>query len=1250
MTRFLQRMLRILPRGQATHKAELILAFAILFAVPSLFAQITGSLSGTVRDSSGAVIASANVTLTNEASKDIRATKANGSGYFTFAAVQAGTYSVSVTAGGFETWKQTGIVMNSGDIREVSGIVMQVGATTSTISVTAQAAQMVPIDSGEHSDVITSADLDKLSLEGRNVSELLKVLPGVSLFGNGTSGGTSVDMSVAGAMETSTVGNGYSASGAPYRGGSSFLIDGSNIIDPGCNCNSIANPNPDMTAEVKVTQGFGADTANGPQVVNVTSKSGTSEFHGEAYFYARQQSLNSNTWLNNHNGAPKQPGQYYYPGGNVGGPILIPHTHFNTNRQLLFWFGYEYFKQTLPSGSPLESFIPSAGMMAGDFSANGNGNAALCPNGLTSGTKTWCDDPTGSLDANGNVITNPAKVAVDPGATAIMKMFPKANADPTKTGGYNYYLPYSNLQNGHVWRGRVDWSINNNNKVFVAYQQATTTVVSPAHAWWNPWLDVAYPGGSLLTPEISRVMNVNMVSAIRPTLTNEFTFGWGFGTLPFKPSNLQAIYKTTLGYPYQTLYNSASLVAPSIYTAGWQTFPDISQPAFYGPSGVFLNQKATPTFSDNVTKVWRTHTFKTGGFTTLVGNEGSAWATPNGIFSIPNGPSPNKVVGSHLAASTLIGSTNPTANLVQGIASSFSQNNIAPIQDMAYRTTSFYVQDNWQVRRRLTVNAGIRWDHVGRYYDRQGLGMAVWYPQLFAQDVATNQSAQNMVVEYPGVRWRGIDSGIPNSGYPTRLAWATPRAGFAYDLKGDGQTVIRGGWGEYVWNDMPGGQLGASQNMMNYNSPGGQAITFAQVPLQPAAGNNMPAGSVTAAPYNDYMDPLTYSWNLTVDRKMPWGSLLEVAYVGNSTHHMELGEQTNGSGIAGGMTNVNNIPLGALFQPDPVTGAAAPKDPENTGTYNIADYHPYSGCVASGACYGYGTNSITVNQHLGYANYNGLQVAWMKQAGRTAFNLNYTWSKALGIMGATVDAFNVHNNYGIDNIDRPQVVNASYSYSVGTVYHGAQKLLSGAANGWLISGISTHQAGGHLQAQSSENFGLSLQQPNPANPTQLEGLGSKTYFGTDANLVLVTTTCNPKSGLKSHQLLNLSCFTAPRMGTQGQRVIHPYLSGPYYFDSDLSISKKFNITERQNVQFTASAFDFLNHSLWGLSSGSRLSLSYVTLDGGQTFSTSYTDPTTKKTSNLLSVDPSAWGVEDQKSPYSGAGYARIVELSLKYNF
>jgi Carboxypeptidase regulatory-like domain len=1247
-----------------------ILIVAILVAAPAAFAQITtGSLSGTVRDTTGAVVPKASVTLQNQATNDIRTTVSNADGYFTFAAVPAGTYTVSAAAQGFETWKQTGITMNSGDVREVSGIALQVGAATVSVSVSAAPAQMVPIDSGERSEVITSEDLQKLSLESRNVSELLKLLPGVTSVPNGTSGGSSVDFS-AEAPTGSTDGVGYSPSGAPYRGGTSFLLDGANIIDPGCNCWSIAVPNPDMTSEVKVDDSFGADAPNGPVVINTTSKSGGSKFHGEAYFYARNDVLNSNTWLNKDSAkpTPRQPGEYYYPGGNIGGPIIIPGTNFNKNRnKLFFWSGYEYYKQTLPAGSPLESYIPSAGMMSGNFTPSGSGNSALCPNGFSKSGTNWCTDPTGDYLPNGTQITNAAAIPVDPGAAALMKMFPKANADPATTpGGYNYYQAYSNEQNGYVWRARVDYNINDNMKLFVTYQQGHTTYLTASHVYWTPSYEVAYPGGDLDQPTTSRVMTANVVNVITPTLTNEFIFGWGWANEPFSPTNLQAIYKSTLGYPYSTLYNAASPVAPGIYAPGAESFPDLSQPAFYDAAGVYPTKKATPSFADNVTKVWKSHTFKFGAYTELVGNDQGTWSFANGIFSFGTEPMPNVVTGSIVTKNASnpngwIGSYNPTANLAMGISSSFNQNSYVPVQDMAYRTTSAYVMDDWHFNRRLNLNIGMRWDHIGRWYDRQGVGMAVWMPQLYATDVAENEAAKSQVVQYPGVRWHGIDPGIPNGGSPTRLAYTSPRLGFAYDLQGHGETVVRGGWGEYAWNDQYndyGGPLSTSQNMLNYYSPGKQAITFSQVPLQTPTGNSEPAGSINAADYNDYAVPLTYAWNLTIDRQLPWKTMLEVAYVGNSTHHLLMGGQSDGTGIGGSeFSNVNKIPLGGLFKQDPITDAAAPADPDNTSSYTIQDYYPYSGCVAGAGCYGYGTNTVTVHEHVGYSNYNGLQIAWMKQAGHASFNFNYTWSKSLGIVGngnTSLDAFNVRGNYGILSIDRPQVFNASYAYSLGRVYQGGEKVLSGAANGWVISGITTYQTGGNLQANSSQNLGLAIEEQTGTGTTatNVESLTSRTWFGTDADAVLPITTCNPKSGLAAHQLMNLSCFSAPPVGTQGDRVIHPYLSGPIYTDSDLSVYKTFNITERQNVEFRASAFDFMNHALWGSSGGNLLSIPIATTDGGHTFSLNQgalTSEGVPESGSCTAANP-AWGCMNEKNPYSGAGYDRIVELSLKYNF
>jgi hypothetical protein len=1199
-----------------------ILALATLFILlmtPVLQGQLTtGGLSGTVADSTGAVVPNAAVHLLNEATRDLRTTTTNQVGHFTFAAVQPGAYTITITAANFKAWQQSGIPMNPGDIREVSGVALAVGTSAETVEVHSEAAEMLTTDSGERSAVLSSKDIERLSLEGRNISELLKVLPGVTSVPNGIGNGLQFDFS-ASSSTGSTIGVGLSPGGAPYRGGTSYMLDGANIIDPGCNCWSIAVVNPDMTEEVKVqTSNFGADSPNGPVIVNAISKGGSAKFHGQTYMYARNSVLNANTWANNNQGSARQSAEYYYPGGNIGGPVKVPGTNFNHNDKLLFWFGYEYYYQLLPSTSPLESYVPTAAMEAGNFTSSGAGNSALCPGGFTATATNWCNNLSGSVAPDGTPIAGgviPSQY-LDSGAAALMKMFPAANANPLTTpGGYNYYLPISTQQNGHVWRARVDYNLDENNKLFVTYQTGSNTSTQPGHIYWNPSYDVLYPGGSIANPTISRVLTGNFVHVFSPSMTNEFVAAWGYASSPYQPTNLQAAYKTTLGYNDGTIYNSAALVAPSINSAGAQTFPDLSQPDLWEAGGSYPLTKATPSFSDNFTKVYRSHTLKFGAFTELVSNRQGTWSYPNGDLSFNSGLQPNQA-----NPTVRIGSINPVANLAMGVATSFSQNNYMPIQDMAYRTTSAYLMDDWQVTRRLTLNLGLRFDHVGRWYDRQGTGLAVWLPGRYSSDLASGKV-------YPGVYWHAIDPGIPVGGSPTRVAFTSPRVGFAWNVEGHSETVVRGGWGQYRWNDQYndyGGDLSTSQLMATYNLSNGQSATLPQIGKlgsSAAASASLPS-SASAADPNDYNVPNTDAWNLTIDRQVPWKSLVEIAYVGNTTHYLLMGGQSSGSSIGGsGFTNVNKIPLGGLFNPDPLTNAAAPADPDNTSTYKIQDYYPYQA--------GYGTNSIAVGEHVGYSNYHGLQVACLKQAGRLSFDFNYTWSKALGIINSTVDAFNAHGNYGVLNIDRPQVFNASYAYDIGTVYHGDFKLLGGAANSWTVSGTTTWQSGGNLQALQGQNLSLAI-----LNSTKNESLTSNTYFGTNANEILPISTCNPRSGLGAHQLLNLSCFSAPAVGHQGDRQF-PYLSGPSYSNSDLTVYKTFGITEMQKIQLRASAFNFLNHPLWGFSSGNDVTLKYATTNG------------TSFTPNVASGLPAGytWGTMDSKS-----GSPRIIEFSLKYSF
>lgn len=1177
---------------------------------------ITGSISGRVSDPSGAMVAKANIILLNQNTRDSRKAVSNDSGYFTFAGVNPGTYTVSVEAQGFKTVRRTDIALMASDSVLLPDLQLSLGATSESVVISAGEAPMINTENGERSSTISQDEMQRMPVESRNVSEMMKNLPGVTMlpFGDTNSAhSSSFDMNND-SSGSSALGVLLSPNGAPFRGGTAYLLDGADIIDRGVNAWAIVSVKPEFTQEVKIqTSNFGADSADGPVIMASTSKAGTADYHGEAYFFARNAVLNSNEWLNKHNGQARSNDHYYYPGGNIGGPVRLPWIapEFNKNHKLLFWFGYEGARQNLGAGATLKSTIPTSDMLAGNFTST-TANNGVCTSGFTSTGTDWCADPTGGYAPDGTKLTSGNISAyINSSALALTKLWPTANIS-NPNGSYNYYKTFSSEHDVNTLRFRIDYSLNDNNKIFAAYQHGSDNVIKPGHIWWDPALEVPYPGGVINNPTTSQVWTFNMVSVITPSLTNEFVFAWAKETSPYTVGNLKDAYSSTIGYGFGTIYNS-SLLAPSVN--GTWGLPDTSMPDIWtAGGGKYPLSKATASFSDNITKVWKEHTFKAGAFNEQVlDNEGN-WATLNGTFSFDHKIQNDPVTG------RMIGTANPTANFLMGISSGFTQQNSEPLTNMSYRITSGYAQDDWKVTRRLTANVGIRFDHIGRWNDRNGNGLAVWMPQLYAFDVANNSSWA-----YPGVRWHGIDPGIPNSGSPNVGVYVSPRFGLAWDVYGTGKTVIHGGWGEYRWNDSHNdyaGPVTTANEEKTYNTSSNSNYTFADISSLGSSTSSLGSlgGLSGVADPNDRRISTTRAYNLTFSQKVPWNTVVEVAYVGNTTINMLMGGATNASSVASGFTNQNKVPLGGLFKADPVTGAAAPSDPENVS--NLADYYPYY--------VGYGTNNINMSTHVGYANYNGLQVVWAKQHGDLTFNFNYTFSKALGILANTLDAFTVHGNYGILNIDRPHVFNSTYAYTFSKPYRGENKILAQATNGWTISGTTTLQSGGNLQAIYSQNLGMSIK-----NTTTKETLSSSTWYGTPSQQIQPTQLCNPRSGLQSQQLIKASCFGVPAVGKLGLRQF-PYLYGPDYVNTDLTIYKNFAIRGKQSVEFRAALFDAFNHPLWDYNGVSAAhTLTFTTSDNASFTNTS--------TANLAATEP-VWGKMYYKSGQ------RFGELSVKYIF
>ena len=1279
-------------RGPAKRTAllPLVLALLCLILPQGVKAQVTATLSGTVQDSTGGVIPNAQVTLTNAATADTRTIETNAAGLYAFPSLVPGTYNLRAEAKGFKNKVIDGIVLHAGDDRTIPALTLSVGTAAETITVQADET-MIPIESGSRTDVLNSKDIQNLALEGQDTTELLKVLPGATTMSGGLTQASPSFSDLNVNVQQSAIGDGIDLNGAVNRSGTALLSDGANIIDVGDNAQSLSIVVPEFTSEVSVqASNFGADTPFGPVVVSAISKSGSTNYHGDAEFDARNSVLDANDWQDNHNNIPQGPQHYYYPGGSFGGPV--PGTH----KKLLFWGGYQRWLQNQGNQNHLSSYIPTPEMMQGDFSMDNADNQAICPDGFFQGAPpggypggSWCSDLGGAVLANGTTTatlpTPPATGTVtigtktytvdagqkfpagflDPGSAALAKIWPKANSNPaTTTGGANYYQAIPNVNNGWVYRTRLDYLLGDNTKIYGTYQQAYNSDLASgngAHLYWTPGNSIPYPGGGEQQQFYGKDMAGHIVHTFNATTTADFMAAWAFGSFPFTEPNASAAYKSTLGYPYGKIFSTPSLNIPAYNSAGNETFPDFSQDSiFENPPGQYAVRKEAPQFGLTVTKVWGAHTIKFGGFTQTTDNYQSTFSSyldgdlqfaagqnqdfwNNGKNVYNNATVPNNgVIGAP---------NNATANFVAGIASSYSENNSAPIQDFAYMTTAAFVDDTWKTTSRLTLELGMRFEHVGHWYDRDHVGVAVFYPLRVQADYNDGKYA-------PGYYWHAIDAGVPLSGQPNRFAYPDARFGLSYDVSGRGSTVVRGGWGVYRFVtqvntvDSP---LFTAQDVQGYNLPGQSKLQLQNIHNLAYKGCTSQCGSGAqwGLDPTDYGQPLTFDYNLTVDQRLPWNSQLEVAYVGSSTSQLpDAAEDYEGSTF-NELANQNKMPVGALFAPDPVTGVTS-ANPENvaenpniaTLTYTptgnkLSDYHPYG--------YAYGTAQAYMIQNIGYGNYNGLQASWIKTAGKLTFNFNGTWSKALAT-SLQENPYSVGGNYAPTAADRPFVFNSSYTYNSGALHTG-NSVLNELGGGWTISGISTWQAGGYIPAELGNgvpNFGLGLTYTGlPAdNSTNglakdtgiTNGIGDPTYFGTDESIpIMPVLTCNPTSGLAHYQLLNGKCFAAPAVGTQGGQK-YPYMRAMSYFDNDLAIYRTFHIRESQNVQIRASAFDWLNHALPEFSSLTPISIAY---------NVDYNSKTITPNFNQGSTGANAFGVMDTKSQ---APYQRIIELDVKYSF
>jgi len=1231
----------------------LIVPLLVLSFVVSHAQQLTGTISGTATDPSDARIPGATVTMVNDATGDKRDTKTDSSGFFSVTALPPGTYTVTVSSKGFASWKETGISLNQGDSRMIPSIRLKISSDATAVTVISGQDAEVPVDNAEISSTLNNELVDSAVLTGRNAAELIKMMPGIA-FNNGGSSGSAYNSQVTG-TNNGPAGN-FSANGTQPYGSTDVYLDGANLIDPGNAGTQVANINQDMTDSIKyLSASYGAEFAKGPAVLQAFSKSGGQKFHGEAYVYARNTGVGyANDWNNKfqqESGAASQPGatpasiaaanvltpqSFYYVGGNVGGPIFFP--HFNKNRdKLFFWGGYEKMIQH-PYAAPSNINVPTAAQLSGDFS-----NATTIPGAVTQnpyaynvpcqGGGNGCDLVNSPWAAAGG--TTNLKPFFDPNGVIATSLVPHASQTPTAANGWSNY---SYTPTGPVDRweatGKVTYAFNDNNKLWGTYAYQTETDEHPWAIWWAPAQTVPYPSEPI-GKETAHVYLANYTHIFNASSTNEFVFAYSEFVNDNSESNPSAVSDAKLGFPSESIFGSKHTVdqIPNFFDSWGGQDADVGEMSFNGGiygKGTFGKTSKAPSIADTFTKIVRTHSIKAGFY----------WDTQENLQSDSNNFGGG---GAWAEYDVSPWGGNNTNNLVLdrllGRNAQYSEQSSEPVPDILWHQWSLWAQDSWKANRKLTLNIGLRADHMGQWYDKLG-GTQVWDPASYV-------NAANPPVN-TGILWHATNSAIPESGWASKLFFYDPRVGAAYDVFGTGKTVVRVGFGTYKYqvssNDSSGamnGPLGSfnyatpssfygyhvNGGLVNTNQAGTATMTFA-VP----SGVNQDGSSPVVDKRGDDQVPYANTYSLGVAQALPGHTVAEFSYVGSMSRDQLLNGTSN-------LNDPNPVALGAYFKPDPVTGVQ--NDPANIPTPN--DYRPLRNYQA-----------IKLFQHGGFANYNSLQVSAQKQSGNLFIFSNFTFGKVLGTRdgstangngnGNVLDPFNLDSNYGPLAYDHTKVFNVSFSYKLPNVVHG-NALLAAPVNGWQFSGYTTYQDGANLQASNpvlNATYNTNTAGPTFTMPsgTTSQSISTSTWFGTNEfpNALIPLLTCNPSKGLRKGQQFNPNCFASPTpptatsFGTQGPD-IWPYMRNPHYWGSDLAVFKAFKVTEAQRVEVRISATNWLNHpngafNLSGTNSDDKLIFNGFSSSSGM----------------VTNSNPSTTG-----APIAKVGY-RWMQFAAKYYF
>ncbi|MGB7134056.1 MAG: TonB-dependent receptor [Acidobacteriaceae bacterium] len=1149
-------------------KTCFVMICACLLGPAMAHAQAFGTINGTVTDPSGAVLP--NVPVLAIASQTGAQTRAvtNVRGEFTFPTLLPTQYAITVTAKGFQDYKQSGIVLQANQALTVN-IRLAVGSATQTVNVSAAPPQ-VNTTNGTLSQVIGRSSVLNLPLNGRNAASLITLVAGVA---NATNEGNGADQGTSKTFPAAVI----SSSNGTLPNQENFLLDGGNNVDEQTDVND-PFPFPDALQEFSVqTTNYDAEFGQSAgAVVNIVTRAGTNQFHGDAFEFLRNGYFDARPYFATRADTLHR-NQF---GGVIGGPLIIP--HLSRGRTTQFFFGYQrtVIHQASNAYSATVPTLAEEGRGTAGYADFGN----LCNDSLghSFNASGLCVDGSGAAvpaEQIRNPFTNatepynqiPAS-AFDPASVAFEKAFPTYSGTeaPGKIGGLvSYYLP--SIQTYNEFVGRVDHQFGDNDHLFGRYYYNFFN----APGYYNPSNLLDY-----LSFADTRYQNalISETHTFSPTVVNNLVL------------NYQREYTLRGGPPGSPLITDFGV--KNIWQPSTGPFLQASISGYFGATATAnaVFGRNDYNFDDVLHWVKGNHNFAFGGHFELSKYDATNVYTSYGSFAF------------NTATNTVNGTTyqypNAMANFQMGFMTGFGQGNYEFVNNRNHFPAVF-AQDSWKATHRLTLNYGLRWEMFAPWADR--VNEQTWFnPANYAAGVGTPQYST-----LPAGMVLSGDPGYPRNGIQNEYDHFMPRLGFAYDVFGNGKTAVRGGFGIFyqdrlqAWMNLSQSTFVPNTISLSLTNPGMYSPTpgaNAGGPFSNPYCTSCSVGSVQnpfpftkpfpstqafpnafqVAEFNPgtFTAPVTYSYNLTVEQQLTNNTSMRLAYVASASRHqlvdLELNPAVNnGSGLS---TNQRRV-----YNTAPTVGPCA------TGT----------GCKTS-------YSDIIEGSTSGSSGFNSLQASLQKRMSRGLSVLaNLTWSHSLSDMPlsrlSNTEDLNISQSYvypiypanatgvpaaarvadvkaldrGNSDIDHPIILSISYVWLLPTVRNGNGWLRS-LANGWSTSGIVSHQSGDALTAymgtdnsltgvgqdRAQEDFSMSAYKKGPGRGDCPAG---KACVG----------------------WLNNAAFSIPVQngpGTGFGNVMKGSLRGPGLTNWDGAVMRTFPIYHESNLQFRAEYFDVLNHT------------------------------------------------------------------------